>query len=157
MKFKFFQRKARNQMEYKILHSCPRSHWIRDYDAATLLKDVFPCEGCPDNGACGTFRAGGKNYSEKYLSEPIGSFIRREKIPMEDKKKFREFGTLPKRYEFNRYLKTIESVDISSSGHDTFSFLLNGIGDGETYIVSRSELEELRDAINKALAEHSDA
>lgn len=143
-------------MTYKILHSCYKSQCIADHDDSTLIKDIFPCDGCPNKELCGTFRAGENSYSEKYLSEPIGDFIQREQIPMEDEQKFQECGiqlTIPKRYEFNRYLKTIESVDISSSGHDTFSFLLNGIGDGETYIVSRSELEEFRDTINKALEE----
>lgn len=147
-------------MTYKILHSCYKSQCIADHDDSTLIKDIFPCDGCPNKELCGTFRAGENSYSEKYLSEPIGDFIQREQIPMEDEQKFQECGiqlTIPKRYEFNRYLKTIESVDISSSGHDTYSFLLNGIGDGETYIVSRSELEEFRDALNKALEEHSDA
>lgn len=150
-------------MQYKVVHDCMQSHYIKTHDGSTLIKDIFPCEGCPTK-RCGIFTAGETTLSshsihcsEKYLLESLDDFIQREQISTIPEKKFKEAGiecTIPEHYYFRRWPKAFDFIEILPEGHDTFSLEMDGFEGG---VVSRSELEELRDALNKTLEEHPDA
>lgn len=127
-------------MEYKIKTRCIRFQQEATFEENTPLRCMFPCESCRSIGLCGLFSVNGIDYGEHYFSHTLKDLL----------KNGEPFDV----YYLARFEKQCGNATITQDNEGVYHLVFS---QGDSFTLTQSELNSLREAINKALEATPDA